>query len=113
MKGNKNIALSVGVVALAFVASAMVYASGGNAEGGCRGHRGASLMEDATFEVANTSKGVIITVTSEKPEVVKTIQARFANFGKQRGWRGHAEGSEECKKAHKSGRCSGHKPGAE
>ena len=111
MKDKKVVALLIGVVTLALFATVAVYASGKHEEGGCRGHQGMSLMKDARFEVINTSDGVIIIVTSEKPEATKMIQARFANFGKCREASGHGEGSEDCKKAHESAKVMTGNPG--
>ena len=66
-----------------------------------------SGMKDVKCEVTNMVNGVTITITSEDPEVVKQIQEHRANCLKN----GHKEGSEECLKAHESGKCSGHQPG--
>jgi hypothetical protein len=44
-------------------------------------------MKDAKYEVTNTPDGVIIKITSDKPDVVKQIQEKTA----------------KCQEAHKSG----------
>ncbi|MFW6106932.1 MAG: hypothetical protein ACOC8H_02105 [bacterium] len=119
MKRNKSLACLIGVVVFGVLAAAIAYASNGDGESGCRGHRGLAQMKDANFEVKNIANGVVITVTSEKPEVGKAIQARFANVakaheagerhkgeGKPRECRGHGEKGKhhEC-----ADECKGHK----
>jgi len=104
---------------LAIGAAWAVYASGPNGEQNCPGHENGkghgmhgmhAVLQGATVKVTNISNGVTITITSDKPEQIKAIQERFANFGK---WNGqHAEGSEACQKAHESGQCQGHEPGS-
>ena len=51
------------------------------AKANCARAMGAAL-KGAAIKVTNTAKGVTITVTSDKPEQVKAIQAHLANFGK-------------------------------
>jgi len=64
-------------------------------------------LKGAKFESKKVDNGVIMTITSKDPEVVKMIQDRQANCMKNC----QKEGSEECLKAHESGKCSGHAPG--
>jgi hypothetical protein len=95
--------LFVGIL-LAIVAIGMawaVYAGGPNGEpaspspekgtcphmgqgGGSHAHGAGAqaLLQGAKIEVKNLPNGVTVTVTSDKPEQVKAIQAHFANFGK-------------------------------
>jgi len=110
MKSSKTLTLMlIGLAVSGVFAVAIVYACDGGGESGCQGHRNVAQMKDAKFEVKNTSNGVVIAVTSEKPEVAKAIQARFANFGKFREACGKDKCWEECKKAHEAGECKGHK----
>jgi TusA-related sulfurtransferase len=63
--------------------------------------------KDANCEVTKIATGATLRITSDDPEVVKLIQERQANCMKNC----QKEGSEECLKAHESGKCSGHAPG--
>jgi hypothetical protein len=122
-------------------------------EGNCPGHEGATAAtaanpaalrgvnpQDVTFEVTNVPNGVLVKITSARPEVTRVLQARFADYGRTAGrvasvrfagysprdgearpaaleltgqlHCGHAEGSEACQKAHESGQCQGHEPGS-
>jgi len=82
IKDTKTSVLLIGVAVVALIAGGAVYAGGGHGESACRGHKNMSLLKDANSEVTKTSEGLIVTVTSDKPQVVKAIQARLANFGK-------------------------------
>lgn len=67
-------------------------------------------MKDVKIEVTNTTEGIIVKVTSNKPEVVKLIQEYWAKKTVNPCCK-HIEGSDECKEAHKNGKCTGHKSG--
>jgi hypothetical protein len=70
-------------VALAFNASAVVGAGADKAEKNEKAEKGCCVfhmesMKDAKYEVTNTTDGVTIKITSDKPEVVKQIQESVA-----------------------------------
>ena len=103
MTRKSIIGLAVGVIAVALIATATAYACG---EKGCPLHQATS--KDVKVETKNVANGVVLTMTTDKPDEVKTLQAHFANCGKDGHACGFAPGSEECKKAHESGKCPGH-----
>lgn len=74
------------------------------------------VAKDAEIEVTNIEDGVIITITSDNPDVIETVQQHWAKFRedlKSANPGLHEEGSLECDEAHESGECSGHEPGEE
>jgi hypothetical protein len=97
-----------------------------------------AALKDVLIEVTNIPNGVVVKMTSTKPEVAQALQARFMDYAKTpaEGVRltlvgysptgartgvlevngklhcNHAEGSEECLKKHASGECQGHEPGS-
>ena len=92
MKGKRIIGLTLGLIAVALVATAIAYACG---EPGCPLSQATS--KDIKVEVKNVANGVVLTMTADKPEVVKTIQAHFADCGKEGHKCGLAAGSAEVK----------------
>jgi TusA-related sulfurtransferase len=79
-KVTKKVLLSLMVVlAVGFFIGLTTYACGNN------GHNGKDCpmgMKDAKFEVNKIDNGITITITSDKPEVVKQIQEHQANCKK-------------------------------
>jgi len=66
-------------------------------------------MKDAKVDISNIKNGVIIKITSDKPDVVKLIQEHapkcVTECKHNTGKCDHKEGSAECKKAHESEKC--------
>ena len=86
------IGLAIGVIAVALIAAATAYACG---EQGCPLHQ--TTAKDVKVEAKNVANGVVLTMTTDKPEVVKTLQAHFADRGKDAHDCGFAPGSMEVK----------------
>ena len=68
---------------------------------GCMFHM--DSMKDAKYEVTNTPDGVIIKITSDKPDVVKQIQETTA-----RCHEAHKSGDHKMCPMKKDSTCSGH-----
>jgi hypothetical protein len=80
------IRLAVAVFFISGIVGSVIGAETEKKEGpGCCQHMG--VMKDAKYEITNTPDGVIIKISSDKPEVVKQIQESVA----------------KCQAAHKSG----------
>jgi len=66
-------------------------------------------MKDAKVEISNIENGVIVKITSNKPDVIKLIQEHAAKFVTEcthnTGKCDHKEGSPECKKACEIKKC--------
>jgi hypothetical protein len=90
MTRKSIIGLAIGVIAVAMTATA--YACG---EKGCPLHQ--TTAKDVKVDVKNVANGVVLTMTTDKPEVVTTLQAHFANGGKNFADCGFAPASVEAK----------------
>jgi TusA-related sulfurtransferase len=77
MTGKSIGGLAFGVVATVLIATAIAYACG---EQGCPLHQ--ATAKDVKVEAKNLANGVVVTMTTDKPEVVKTLQAHFDKGGK-------------------------------
>lgn len=78
MTGRSIIGLAIGVVAVAMIATATAFACG---EQGCPLHQ--ATAKDVKVETKNLANGVVVTMTTDKADVVKTLQAHFSNADKK------------------------------
>jgi hypothetical protein len=113
MKRNIAFVFLAVLASMALISAAVGYPAQQEEKKACCEHKCMEMMKDAKIEVANTGNGVTITITSDKPELVKAIHEHFADFNMEKCKTGcccMTKCSDECKKAHAEATCTGHEP---
>jgi hypothetical protein len=92
MAGKSIIGLVISVVMAALIATAIAYACG---EKGCPLHQ--ATAKDVKVEAKNVATGIVVTMTTDNPEVARTLQTHFADCDRDAHECGFASASMEVK----------------